>query len=140
MSDRLCLLSIHAHPDDEASKGACTVAKYDAEGVHTVLVCATGGEVGDILNPAMDRPEIRDNLPEVRRQELANAAEVIGYREVIELGQPKHRVAAECGTGPEVLSRTFKRLEEDGIIETGATTVTVLDPERLADLAEWLGT
>jgi CRP/FNR family transcriptional regulator len=59
--------------------------------------------------------------------------------QVIELGQPKHLVAAECGTGPEVLSRTFKRLEEDGIIETGSTTVTVLDPSRLADLAEWLG-
>ena len=59
--------------------------------------------------------------------------------EVIELGQPKHLVAAECGTGPEVLSRTFKHLEDDGIIETGSTTVTVLDPKRLADLAEWLG-
>ena len=52
---------------------------------------------------------------------------------------PRHLVAAECGTGPEVLSRTFKSLEEDGIIETGTTTVKVLDPERLADLAEWLG-
>jgi len=59
--------------------------------------------------------------------------------EVIELGQPKHLVAAECGTGPEVLSRTFKSLEEDGIIETGTTTVKILDPGRLADLAEWLG-
>lgn len=59
---------------------------------------------------------------------------------VIELGQPKHLVAAECGTGPEVLSRTFKRLEEDEIIKTGTTTVTILDPKRLADLAEWLGT
>jgi len=59
--------------------------------------------------------------------------------EVIELGQPKNLVAAECGTGPEVLSRTFKRLEDDGIIETGSTTVKVLDPKRLADLAEWLG-
>ena len=60
--------------------------------------------------------------------------------EIIELGQPKQLVAAECGTGPEVLSRTFKRLEEDGIIETGTSTVKVLDPVRLADLAEWLGT
>jgi len=59
--------------------------------------------------------------------------------EVVELGQPKHLVAAECGTGPEVLSRTFKRLEEDGIISTGTSTVTILDPKRLADLAEWLG-
>lgn len=59
--------------------------------------------------------------------------------QVIELGEPKHLVAAECGTGPEVLSRTFKHLEEEGIIATGATTVTVLDPERLANLAEWIG-
>ena len=54
MPDRLCLLSVHAHPDDEASKGAPTVARYHAEGVRTVLVTCTGGEEGDILNPAMD--------------------------------------------------------------------------------------
>ena len=59
--------------------------------------------------------------------------------QVVDLGQPKNLVAAECGTGPEVLSRTFKQLEEAGIIATGASTVTVLDPDRLADLAEWLG-
>jgi mycothiol S-conjugate amidase len=86
MTDRLCLLCVHAHPDDESSKGAGTVARYAAAGVHTVLVCCTGGEEGDILNPAMDRPEIRDNLPEIRRQELTRAAEIIGYHEVVELG------------------------------------------------------
>ena len=31
-----------------------------AEGVHTVLVCCTGGEEGDILNPAVDTPEVRE--------------------------------------------------------------------------------
>lgn len=85
-SERLCLLSVHAHPDDESSKGAATVARYAAEGVHTVLVCCTGGEEGDILNPAMDRPEVRERLPEVRREELARAADIIGYREVVPLG------------------------------------------------------
>ncbi len=59
---RLCLLTVHAHPDDEASKGAGTVARYHAEGVRTVLVTCTGGEAGDILNPAMDRPEVRADL------------------------------------------------------------------------------
>jgi mycothiol S-conjugate amidase len=80
----LCLLSVHAHPDDEASKGAATVARYHAAGVRTVLVTCTGGEVGDILNPAMDRPEVRADLPAVRMRELARAAEVIGY-DVVEL-------------------------------------------------------
>lgn len=86
MDERLCLLTIHAHPDDEASKGAGTVARYHAEGVRTVLVCATGGEAGDILNPEMDTDEVRENLPAVRRDELDNAAKVIGYDEVVMLG------------------------------------------------------
>ena len=64
--ERLCLLQVHAHPDDEASKGAGTTAKYAAEGVRNVLVCCTGGEAGDILNPRVDTPETRTNLFEVR--------------------------------------------------------------------------
>ena len=47
---------------------------------------ATGGEEGDILNPEMDRPEVRRNLPAVRREELANAANAIGYDHVEMLG------------------------------------------------------
>jgi len=84
--ERLCLLTVHAHPDDESSKGAGTVARYAAEGVHTVLVCCTGGEAGDILNPAMDKPEIREHLPAIRRQELEAATRIIGYDEVVHLG------------------------------------------------------
>jgi mycothiol S-conjugate amidase len=81
---RLCILSVHAHPDDEASKGAGTIARYHAEGVRTVLVTCTGGEAGDILNPAMDRPDVRADLPAVRLRELARATELIGY-DVVEL-------------------------------------------------------
>jgi mycothiol S-conjugate amidase len=80
------LLTVHAHPDDESSKGPATVAKYHAEGARTVLVCCTGGEEGDILNPAADTPEVRANLPSVRRRELYEAATVIGYDEVVWLG------------------------------------------------------
>ena len=85
MADR-CLLSIHAHPDDEASKGAPTVAKYKSMGVRAVLVTCTGGEEGDILNPAMDRPEVRADLAAVRLRELEAASALIGYDEVILLG------------------------------------------------------
>jgi len=84
--DALCLLTVHAHPDDEASKGAGTVAKYHTEGVRTVLVCCTGGEEGDILNPAMDTPEVRENLHQVRLDELQRSAAVIGYDEVVLFG------------------------------------------------------
>src|SRR3954454_21425404 len=83
MDDRLCLLTVHAHPDDESSKGAGSVARYTAEGVHTVLVTCTGGEEGDILNPAMDSPEVRERLHEIRIEELERATPVIGYDDVI---------------------------------------------------------
>ena len=82
----LCLLQVHAHPDDEASKGAGTNARYAAEGVRTVLVTCTGGEAGDILNAAMDRPEVRDNLHAIRLQELRASTEVLGYDAVHLLG------------------------------------------------------
>ena len=82
----LCLMTVHAHPDDEASKGPGTIARYHADGVRTVLVTCTGGEAGDILNPAMDKPEIVADLPAVRLRELERAAEIIGYEEVVLLG------------------------------------------------------
>lgn len=80
------LLALHAHPDDESSKGAGTVARYVDRGVRAVLVCATGGEAGDILNPAMEQPEIAARLPELRAEELLEAAAIIGYDDVIRLG------------------------------------------------------
>jgi len=86
MPSRLSLLTVHAHPDDESSKGAGTVALYSSMGIHTTLVCCTGGEEGDILNPAMDRPEVRERIGDIRREELAAATKVIGYDEVVMLG------------------------------------------------------
>jgi mycothiol S-conjugate amidase len=82
----LCILTVHAHPDDESSKGAGTIARYHTEGIHTVLVCCTGGEAGDILNPAMDTDEVKADIGRVRQQELDRAAAIIGYDEVVMLG------------------------------------------------------
>ncbi len=59
--------------------------------------------------------------------------------ETVSLGAPKHLVAAQCGTAPEVLSRTFKKLEEAGILAAGIDHVVVLDPAGLKNLAEWIG-
>ncbi|RRO15517.1 mycothiol conjugate amidase Mca [Saccharopolyspora rhizosphaerae] len=80
MADKLRLMTVHAHPDDESSKGAATTARYAAEGHEVMVVTCTGGEAGSILNPAMERPEIVANLPEVRRQEMARAAEILGVQ------------------------------------------------------------
>ncbi|WP_290051491.1 mycothiol conjugate amidase Mca [Amycolatopsis solani] len=76
----LRLLTVHAHPDDESSKGAATLARYAAEGVDVLVATCTGGERGDILNPAVDTEENRTNLPAIRRREMAAAAEILGVR------------------------------------------------------------
>ncbi|MCI4674829.1 mycothiol conjugate amidase Mca [Candidatus Mycolicibacterium alkanivorans] len=74
----LRLMAVHAHPDDESSKGAATLARYAAEGHRVLVVTLTGGERGDILNPAMDLPEVRGRIADVRRDEMAKAAEILG--------------------------------------------------------------
>jgi mycothiol S-conjugate amidase len=78
---RLRLLAVHAHPDDESSKGAATMARYAREGVDVLVATMTGGERGSILNPAMDRPEVLANLPEIRREEMARAREILGIEQ-----------------------------------------------------------
>ncbi len=72
----LRLLAVHAHPDDESSKGAASTAKYVREGVEVLVVSCTGGERGDILN---SRVELAGrSIGEVRRDEMANAAKILG--------------------------------------------------------------
>mgnify|MGYP003382323491 FL=1 len=80
------VLSVHAHPDDEASKGSALVARLVSEGVGATLVCCTGGERGDINNPALQHPHIEENLAEIRAEELAKSAAIIGYDTVELLG------------------------------------------------------
>jgi mycothiol S-conjugate amidase len=80
------LLAVHAHPDDESSKGAGTLARYADEGVRTVVVTCTGGEAGEILNPAMDQPGNLERMPELRRQELARALRILNVEQHYFLG------------------------------------------------------
>ncbi len=77
----LRLMAVHAHPDDESSKGAATMARYVSEGVEVMVCTLTGGERGDILNKAMDRPEVRADLPAIRRAEMAAARDILGVRQ-----------------------------------------------------------
>ena len=81
MPETLRLLAVHAHPDDESSKGAATMARYAREGVEVLVATCTGGERGSVLNPAMDRPEVLHRISEVRREEMAAAAEILGVRQ-----------------------------------------------------------
>lgn len=80
MTVSLRLMAVHAHPDDESSKGAATMARYVAEGADVVVVTCTGGERGDVLNPAAQADVDARGLADVRREEMAEAAAILGVR------------------------------------------------------------
>ena len=74
-------MHVHAHPDDESSKGAASTAKYVAEGVDVHVATCTGGERGSILNPGFEHPGIIENpelITEIRREEMDRAREILG--------------------------------------------------------------
>ena len=84
MSDErggLRLMAVHAHPDDESSKGAATTAYYAAHGVEVLVVTCTGGERGSILNASYPgRPAEGEEMAAVRRGEMAQAAAALGVQ------------------------------------------------------------
>ena len=84
MVDQLRLMHVHAHPDDESSKGAASTAKYVAEGVDVHVVTCTGGERGSILNPGFEHPGILENpelISDIRREEMDRAREILGVKQ-----------------------------------------------------------
>ncbi|NLU66700.1 mycothiol conjugate amidase Mca [Streptomyces sp. HNM0574] len=82
MTEQLRLMAVHAHPDDESSKGAATMAKYVDEGVDVLVATCTGGERGSILNPKLKGDTyIEENIHEVRRKEMDEAREILGVKQ-----------------------------------------------------------
>lgn len=82
MTDQLRLMAVHAHPDDESSKGAATMAKYVSEGVDVLVVTCTGGERGSILNPKLQGDTyIEEHIHEVRKKEMDEAREILGIKQ-----------------------------------------------------------
>src|SRR6476620_2405163 len=99
-------MAVHAHPDDESSKGAATMARYADEGARVMVVTLTGGERGDILNPAMDLPDVHGRLTEIRRDEMRKAAEILGVEHhwlgFVDSGCPR---VTRCRRCPRAASR-----------------------------------
>jgi mycothiol S-conjugate amidase len=126
VTEPLCLMTVHAHPDDESSKGPGTVARYHAQGVHTVLVCCTGGEEGEILNPAMDTPDNQGRIIQLRQEELARAAAIIGYDEVVQLG---YRDSGMPGTEANANPTSFAQAPLDEAVGRLVTAIRRTKPQ-----------
>jgi mycothiol S-conjugate amidase len=81
VAEQLRLMAVHAHPDDESSKGAAASARYVAEGVDVLVATCTGGERGSVLNPKLDRPDVWENISEIRRAEMDAARAILGVKQ-----------------------------------------------------------
>ena len=118
------LLALHAHPDDESSKGAGTMARYAAEGARVILVCATGGEEGEIINPRMDRPGIKDQLPDLRKAELETACDILGVDRIYMLD---YRDSGMPDTESNKRPEAFANVDPDEVV---ARLVEIIRQER----------
>lgn len=98
------LLAVHAHPDDESSKGAATLARYASEGHEVTVVTCTGGEAGDILNDRVAHtPAAQRDLTGYRRGEMAAAQAALGI-DHIWLG---YRDSGLPGEGEDLAPNSF---------------------------------
>src|SRR5262245_21397824 len=104
MADRLTLMAVHAHPDDECIGTGGVLSRYSTEGVRTVLVTATRGEEGEIVDPEMNSAEVRLKLGDVRVEELRCACMHLGVPEFYLLGYRDSGMAdTPANTHPECL-------------------------------------
>ncbi|MBU3995317.1 MAG: mycothiol conjugate amidase Mca [Actinobacteria bacterium] len=103
----LRLIAVHAHPDDESSKGAATYAHYLDQGAEVMIVSCTGGERGDVLNELVARdPKSRRDLAGLRRSEMDHARDIIGFQHrwlgYEDSGLPPEGVAVPQGSFADV--------------------------------------
>ena len=123
------LLLVHAHPDDETIGQGASMAKYVDEGAQVTLVTCTGGELGEILVPALEHLSVdRDGgLAEHRRGELEAAMKVLGVTD--------HRYLGGFGT----YSDSGMQWAPEGHVHAGAAIPADEAPDKAfweADLTE----
>ena len=101
MSRALRVLGVFAHPDDEVVCAGGTLARYAADGAEVMVVSATHGEAGQILDPDA---ATRATLGRVREQEMRDACTRMGVQHVrcLDYHDGRLRVADRQGLTAEI--------------------------------------
>jgi LmbE family N-acetylglucosaminyl deacetylase len=81
MAEQPVYMVIFPHPDDAEIYAGGTVRKLTSQGHRVFYACLTNGNVG-----SYDRSMTRERLAEIRRQELTEAATVLGVAKIFFLG------------------------------------------------------
>lgn len=106
MSTSPRLLAIVAHPDDETFGCGSLLAHAAERGAHTVVVCATRGEAGEV-EAGVEAP---DGVAHLREAELRTAARLLGVAEVEVLD------FVDSGMDGEPSPRTLCRARFDEVV------------------------
>lgn len=133
MSEQLCVMMIHAHPDDECLTTGGSLARYSAEGIRTVLVIATGGEEGEIVVPEMDTPENHARLREIRDVELAGSVTTLAVNDLVRLG---YRDSGMDGTPANSHPESFHQADKEEAIGRIVALVRRYQPQVLVTYDE----
>jgi len=126
MADRLTLLTVHAHPDDETISTGGVMARYAGEGIRVVCVTCTGGEYGEIVVPELDTPDNHARLAEIRREELSRALARLGPIESRMLG---YFDSGMMGTPENELPGSFWTSDFDEAVERLLAIVRDVQPQ-----------
>ncbi|MFQ5813215.1 MAG: PIG-L deacetylase family protein [Anaerolineae bacterium] len=89
----LSLLTVFAHPDDEACGPAGTLAKYAHAGVQVSLICATRGEAASSC--CLPEPVTPEEMARIRTAELRCSAHVLGIKQTVVLGFPDGKLGVQ---------------------------------------------
>jgi N-acetyl-1-D-myo-inositol-2-amino-2-deoxy-alpha-D-glucopyranoside deacetylase len=119
-------MTVHAHPDDETIGTGGVMAKAAADGHHVVLVTCTRGELGEIVDPALDTPTNRRRLAEIRAAELETALAALGVEAWENLG---YRDSGMMGTPGNLDPRSFWQADLDDAIRRLAWLIRVHRPD-----------
>ena len=88
MADKLTMMAVHAHPDDESSSTGGVLATYSDQGIRTVVVTCTNGEFGDApggVKPGEDGHD-EQAVAQLRLAELRQACKILGVTDLEPLG------------------------------------------------------
>jgi mycothiol S-conjugate amidase len=121
------IMFVHAHPDDESSKGAATAARYVDEGARVTLVTCTDGAAGEVLNASFDMAALEAvGMTRVRSDELDDAVAAIGFHAVHLLGFPDSGWHEDASAVP---AGTFARMDLDVAAEALAAVIREERPQ-----------
>lgn len=122
MSTQHRILVFFAHPDDESFGFGGLLSAFAEAGLESTYVLGTRGEAGEILVPGLAN---RQNLGQVREQELRAALKILGVNDVRFLG---FRDSGMAGTPDNEHPRAYINQDVDSVASTVADIIVEKRP------------